>query len=630
MPFRCPSFFLLILTSFLFVSNNTKAQSPVKQPPPNSKVQEKEWADLSGQLVKELSQAKADPKAGIRLADKLLELSYKTPQGQAKQYTILTKTADWATRAGDYGLAFSAIEEMNSYFIINATQRKVEVLEQIPTTGLKEFDYTTLVDLAQELVNKSMQADTYTLAKKANSLAESFAKKAKQLPTVLAVQRERQNILSAEKRFQEFQPFFVKLEKNPLDDQANQKKGLYLGLFKGQWKNGLFYLAQGTDKTLRMLAQRDLTSPKDPAEQRKLADSWLKVAQKYDGQIQVHLQQRAVFWYEQMIHTTQGEDYKQLETLIAKVPASNYRATVPWDFFGKPGQIRLFGRHNGNVYGVDFSPNGKKVLSGSTSRDASIWDTKSGKQLQRLQLQRSLIWGVAFGGKGKYAFTAGWDGYVKMYDVRTGKFMRDFKNPNFIDFNGIDVSSDGRTLITGSDDGAVRLWDVNTGKIKKTMNGHRGVVYGIQISKNGRFALSGGGSDRTLIYWDLKTGKVRQKFTGYQGQVRNVALSPDGRKAIASGEQQVRIWDLRTGKVLRRLQGHVGQVYAVAYSPDGRRIATGATDGTIRLWDANTGKEIHRFNGTGGIVYCLTFSPGGGRIVTGSSDNTVRMWGLPR
>ncbi len=617
------------LMGFTLTFPSVQAQSEKKKPVPKLEDISRSLQALQSTHQAEWAKAKDDANARVQLAQKLFTAAAKKKLESSEHFAHLKWGIELAAQGGDIGLAFSAIEELALDYEMAVDPWKVQALSQAEMAEASPEEYRYLVERALFIITRTLTKNDFALARKAGQVAERYAKKAKDLPLVLAVRRESRGIEQAEHQFAQLQPFLERLEKDPTDSEANLKMGVFQALSKGQWDPGLYYLAQGKDKTLRLLAQRDLIKPTTPEKQRSIGDQWWKVAKEYKGQTKIYLLQRAVHWYEQMVHTMEGPEQIEIQERIALIPPPRELA-IPWDYFGKPGLIKNLGRHNSSVYGVAFSKDGKRILSGSLDRRACIWDAQSQKKLLTLQGHGSLIWNVAYGPRNRYVYTAGWDGIAKMWDARTGKHIRDFSNPNRIDFNGLDVSPDGRTLLTGSDDGVVRLWDVKTGKSLKQMRGHGGLVYGVAFSPDGRKALTGGGVDRTMILWDLKTGKALKRMQGFQGQLRSVAFSPDGRTAVGSGEQTLRLWDLRTGKVIREFRGHNGQIYAVAFSPDGRRLITGAIDNTIRYWDVSTGKQLHGFNNAGGAIYSIAFSPGGGRVVSGGSDNSVRLWGLPR
>ncbi|MDJ0539738.1 MAG: WD40 repeat domain-containing protein, partial [Microcystis sp. M53603_WE2] len=116
--------------------------------------------------------------------------------------------------------------------------------------------------------------------------------------------------------------------------------------------------------------------------------------------------------------------------------------------------------HDSAVTSVNFSPDGKTLVSGSDDKTIKLWNVETGQKLHTLK---------------------GHDGTV--YSV------------NF--------SPDGKTLVSGSDDGTIILWDVETGKEIRTLKGHDGSVYSVNFSPDGKTLVSGS-DDGTIILWDVE------------------------------------------------------------------------------------------------------------------------------
>jgi WD domain, G-beta repeat len=607
------------------------AQQPAaRQAVPDKTAQVQAEARLRTLFADDYTRASKDAAGGVALAGKLLDAARQAKVSPEDRYVLLREARDQAARASDTLLAFQAAEDLARHFAVNLLDMKADALAMAAPAQASADAHRALAETALGLVQEAVDADQFDAAARLGKLAAASAQRAKDQPLIdLVAQRDRE-VQAIRQAFAGLPMVADRLAKDPEDAAANLAMGKYLGFVKGNWDRALFYLAQGSDPVLRLLAQRDLARPDEVKEQLQTADAWWALADKEKGLVQLHLQQHAVSWYEQAVGQTRGFQRGRLEQRIAAVP----RPFVPgaaWDYSGRPGEIRMLNGHNSTVYGVAFSPDGKQVLSGSVDGRAALWNAATGQQLHLLQGHTGMIWAVAYGPRGKYAFSASWDGTVKKWDAARGLEVSRFPTVGRIaDINGMAVSSSGKQVLTGSDDGTVRLWDVASGKELRQFHGHQGFVYGVAISPDGKRGLSGGSADNQMILWDLETGKEVRRFTGLQGQLRTVAFSADGRKAVHAGCTDVRLWDLQTGQVIRTFRGHTQIVYAVAFSPDGRRLATGGADRTIRLWDVATGRELHRFDGHTSGIFSVAFSPGGGRLVSGGQDNTVRLWGLPR
>ena len=176
-----------------------------------------------------------------------------------------------------------------------------------------------------------------------------------------------------------------------------------------------------------------------------------------------------------------------------------------------------------------------------------------------------------------------------------GRELRRFEGDSGLEFdmkihNPVAFSPDGRRVLTGSWDSTARLWDVRSGKELRQFEGSS--VISVAFSPDGRRVLTGS-FDATARLWDVESGKELRRFKANANGVWSVAFSPDGRLVLTGNvDGTARLWDVKTGRELRRLEGHRGAVRSVAFSPDGRRIISGSEDGTARLWNTKTGEEV--------------------------------------
>jgi len=282
--------------------------------------------------------------------------------------------------------------------------------------------------------------------------------------------------------------------------------------------------------------------------------------------------------------------------------------------------------HTQLVAKVAFSPDGKYVLTGSGDKIARLWDVQTGKEVREFVGHTDLVDGVTFSPDGSEVLTCSVDGTARLWDVGTGRELRRFTGHDG-SVDAVAFTPDGRQIVTGSvTDKTARLWDARTGQELRRFVGHTAGIWVLAVSPDGTQLLTGS-FDKTARLWDIQSGRELQVFSDHTQAVQGVAFAPDGKRILTGSiDKSVRLWDIQTGAVVREFKGHTDGVRNVAFSPDGKSIVTGSNDATVRVWDVQTGQELRRFIGHRSDVFSVAFSPDGNRVVSGSLDTTALVW----
>ncbi|HTF56618.1 MAG TPA: WD40 repeat domain-containing protein [Planctomycetota bacterium] len=317
---------------------------------------------------------------------------------------------------------------------------------------------------------------------------------------------------------------------------------------------------------------------------------------------------------------------------LVSTPGDGTVAT--WDF--EAGQ-RLSAGGPGPVYCIAVSPDGRSVLSGTRDSSLALWDAVSGTRIRTFEKLSPKTFGdgsptqdyaasVVFSADGRRALSGHWDCRTALWDVTTGKVVREYGGMYGTSVKGVALSPDG---LRGAGSGAPAvIWDLETGEPARRFPIDPGSYISIAFSPDGRQVLIGSNSQKLRLF-DALTGDSIREFDGNPGRVDSIAFTPDGRLAASGSEsgEPVQLWDVSTGQSIRSFQvpqaaqGSWGS--ALALSPDGSFLYTRGTQGELIVWDVATGKLLKTYPGHLNGVSSISLSAGGRLIATGSHDSTV-------
>jgi WD40 repeat protein len=592
-----------------------------KLPVPDAAAQARAEALVKRILADDFARAAKDPVARGKLARLLWEQGKETRDDNALRFVLLREGRDQAARCGDAPTALLILGDLARDFAVDEPALKVEALLLARPAVTTPEANRTLARIALGVLGELLDADTPELAARlAEAVEGAAASSADEKLRAEARRRAGEARLLAKERAR-VRGAVERLKAAPEDAQASLAVGKYYALVRGDWERGLPLLARGADADLRDAAKRDLSKPADSAGQVALAEAWRRLAQG-PPRARAEVLLRAASWYQQASLDLEGAERERidgrLKELNGLLPAG-FRVPGLYAF------ARRLDGHRGNVTGVAFAPDGRRLLSSGGDRTLRIWDVATGQQRRQLGAHDSWARGVALAPDGRRALSWGDDNTLRLWDFAAGREVLRLKgHAEWVRCAAF--LPDGRRVVSGSDDGTARLWDAETGNEVRRFEGHKGYVLGLAVSPNGRGLLTAGADERVRL-WDVETGKEIRNFAGHEGNVNAVAFAPDGLRALSAGvDGTLRLWDLESGKEVRRLAGHRGTVWCVALAPDGKVAASGGTDRTVRLWDVATGRELRRLRGHTAMVLSAAFAADGRQLATGSADKTVRLW----
>jgi WD40 repeat protein len=202
---------------------------------------------------------------------------------------------------------------------------------------------------------------------------------------------------------------------------------------------------------------------------------------------------------------------------------------------------------------------------------------------------------VGFSPDGKRVVSGSYDGTICIWNAETGEEVAGPFEGHADCVTSVGFSPDGRRVVSGSRDKTIHIWNAETGEeVAGPFEGHADCVTSVGFSPDGTRVVSGS-YDSTIRIWNAETGEeVAGPFEGHTSDITSVGFSPDGRRVVSgSYDRTIRIWNAETGEEAAGLfEGHRDWVTSVGFSPDGKRIVSGSLDETIWNWNSETGEEV--------------------------------------
>ncbi len=232
--------------------------------------------------------------------------------------------------------------------------------------------------------------------------------------------------------------------------------------------------------------------------------------------------------------------------------------------------------HESWIRAMDFSPNGKELVTGDYVGRVIVWPALSEKPEPRLSFQahEGSVRSVAVSPDGKWIATAGNDRMVRVWSIADGSRKLELSGHDCHVYNTA-FHPDGNALVSADLKGVIRHWEFPSGKLVREL-------------------------DAGLLY------TYSEKYSVDVGGVRGMSFNADGsqlactgatgEKGIAhSGNARVVLLDWKSGKQKAELKPEkveIATAWAVRFHPDGFIVASGGSRTGGYLWFWKPGEDV--------------------------------------
>ena len=343
---------------------------------------------------------------------------------------------------------------------------------------------------------------------------------------------------------------------------------------------------------------------------------------------------------------------------------------VWWYELSTLSPVALWETERGVISALNFSPNGKRLVTGNLDGTIKIWDVQRGVCITKIQRRSRQyengaleVWAgnVVFSTDNQYIAAArNGEGMVYLWAAETGKLSATLSPDPEITTGLIRVvprplcfSSDGQLLACVSainTDGTtvgtsdfISVWNVKSGKQIATLKGATAVVHTLDFSPCGQL-LAAGDASGILHEWDIATGKQVQMSSKYAEKPRETYVplpvvipvySPsDVLHNIGRSQSKTRItlWNVERSEKVNTLKHHhdIQNIYfskGITWNRDSQKpivVFTSVRD--INVWTLDNPDAVVTASIDTDSVKSVAFSPDGLTLACVSRSGFFTCW----
>lgn len=261
---------------------------------------------------------------------------------------------------------------------------------------------------------------------------------------------------------------------------------------------------------------------------------------------------------------------------------------------GSEEPIHIGTMPSGDVLSLSVSPDGQHLAASTGgARIVKIFNMVERRETAVLLGHGSIIWAVNYSPDGRWLVTSSDDRTSRLWDAHTGQLL--FVLSTNDSFGGAHAfSPDGRYLAIGGNE--LTVYELLRPDARAQVNGHWNADSKATFSPTEHQLLSSA-TDRRILGWDPARRQIRFAKTAVTGPV-DLRVSPDGRWFSSARSHG------RTPTLLRCDHGEIERTFPTAsadlqhlvFSSSSEHMAVMTDEGDVVGWNVRTGQETVRWS----------------------------------
>jgi WD40 repeat protein/basic membrane lipoprotein Med (substrate-binding protein (PBP1-ABC) superfamily)/DNA-binding SARP family transcriptional activator len=349
-----------------------------------------------------------------------------------------------------------------------------------------------------------------------------------------------------------------------------------------------------------------------------------------------------------------------------------------WDLNTQKTEWSVTGQPGSGFTDVDFSPDGRYLITAGFIRGAQVWDTATGQEMMTFSGHEGVTYGARFNAAGDQIVTSSQDRTARTWDFSPPREVALIASPQGTNISQqsrrIAYSPDSRLLAAGEGDhGAVVIWDADTGIKLRVLQSDTltSAVASVDFHPDGQYLVSAdiGGE---IAVWNPYSGELITQWTAHDQPIGAVRFSPSGGLLISSGlDSRIKYWnveqnfilegvvpgwdplfflaanddhsillqtywgilytiDPRTGQNLGTYRGQIGKVSDAVFSHNGQLLAAADFEGDVVVYESASERKISTFSHTTTHAIMVAFHPDEPLLATVGLDGSLRLWDVTK
>ncbi|MFO0818045.1 MAG: protein kinase [Pirellulales bacterium] len=285
--------------------------------------------------------------------------------------------------------------------------------------------------------------------------------------------------------------------------------------------------------------------------------------------------------------------------------------------------IRGWRAHDKFASSLSFDAKGERLVTASADHMVTIWDVATGRRIRDLAGHTDVVRSAVFIPQTDLIVSGSYDSSVRIWNATTGECVRTWTNDGAVIYQ-VAASRDGGKIAAAGSHGKARVYDVAQGTLIQELTWPGGTEHTVAFSPDGK-SLATAGNGRVIGIWNLASGErlatMTLRFPAYQ-----LAFSPDGRYLAGGDDDSIYLFSLPDGQVAQKLTDISSYANTVCFSPDSQYVAAGGVDKIVWVWNVETGALVADWKGNDSFVDGVAFSPDGLLLASSGEDGYVRIW----